>query len=39
MRPITPVDDLAADIEPFESDEEYEDFLADHYASRRTDIV
>jgi len=30
---------LAADVDPFESDEEYEAFLADLYASRRADIA
>jgi hypothetical protein len=38
VRPITSVDELAADVDPFESDEEYEAFLADLYASRRADI-
>jgi hypothetical protein len=36
-RPITSVEDLAADEDPFGSDEEYEDFLAYLYASRRAD--
>lgn len=35
VRPLTSVTDLAADIDPFESDEEYDEFLADLYASRR----
>jgi hypothetical protein len=35
VRPITSVDDLAAPEDPFGSDEEYEEFLADLYASRR----
>lgn len=39
VQPITSVSDLAADIDPFESDEEYEAFLADLYASRRADIA
>ncbi len=37
-RAITTVDDLAAATDPFESDAEYEEFLADLYASRRADI-
>jgi hypothetical protein len=37
-RPIVTVNDLAAAIDPFESDAEYEEFLADLYASRRADI-
>ena len=37
-RPITTVNDLAAAIDPFDSDAEYEEFLADLYASRRADI-
>jgi hypothetical protein len=36
--PITTVDDLAAAEDPFGSDAEYEEFLADLYASRRADI-
>jgi len=39
VRPITSVEELAADIDPFESDEEYEAFLADLYASRRAEIT
>ena len=35
VKPIASVDDLAAAVDPFESDEEYEAFLADLYASRR----
>ena len=35
IRPIASVEDLAAAEDPFESDEEYEAFLADLYASRR----
>lgn len=38
IRPITTVDDLAAAEDPFESDAEYDEFLADLYASRRADI-
>lgn len=38
VRPITTVDDLAAVEDPFESDAEYEEFLADLYGSRRADI-
>ena len=37
VRPITSVSDLAAAEDPFGSDEEYEEFLADLYASRRAD--
>ena len=37
--PITSVSQLAAAEDPFESDEEYEAFLADLYASRRADIA
>lgn len=33
------VTDLAADVDPFESDEEYDLFLADLCASRRADIA
>jgi hypothetical protein len=33
------VTDLAAEIDPFESDEEYADFLSDLYTSRRADIA
>jgi hypothetical protein len=38
VRPLTSVADLAADIDPFESDDEHDAFLADLYASRRADI-
>ena len=38
VRPIVTVNDLAAANDPFESDAEYEEFLADLYASRRADI-
>lgn len=34
VQPITSVTDLAAEIDPFESDEEYDEFLVDLYASR-----
>ncbi len=37
IRPITTVDDLAAVEDPFESDDEHNDFLADLYASRGAD--
>jgi hypothetical protein len=37
VRPLASVTDLAADIDPFESDEEYDEFLSDLYASRRAD--
>lgn len=39
VQPISSVDDLAAPEDPFESDEEYADFLADLYASRRADTA
>jgi hypothetical protein len=39
VRPITSVDDLAAAEDPFESDEEYEAFLADLYASWRAGLA
>lgn len=39
VKPITSVDELAAAEDPFESDEEHEEFLADLYASRRADIA
>ena len=39
IRPITSVDELAADVDPFESDDEYRAFLADLYASRRADLA
>ncbi|MDN5914019.1 MAG: hypothetical protein L0I76_02690 [Pseudonocardia sp.] len=34
-KPFTSLDDLAPEYDPFESDGEYADFLADLYASRR----
>ena len=39
VKPIKSVDDLAAEVDPFESDEEYEAFLADLYASRRAGLA
>jgi len=39
VKPIKSVDDLAAEVDPFESDEEYEAFLADLYASRRVSLA
>jgi hypothetical protein len=39
VRPIATVDGLAAAVDPFESDEEYEPFLADLYASRRAGLA
>lgn len=39
VKPITSVDELAAAEDPFESDEEYEEFLADLYATRHADIA
>ena len=38
VRLIKSVDELAAAVGPFESDEEYEAFLADLYASRRAGL-
>ena len=38
-RPLASVEDLAAPEDPFESDEEYDEFIADLYASRRADIA
>jgi hypothetical protein len=37
VKPIASVDELAHD-DPFESDEEYEEFLADLYASRSSGL-
>ena len=37
VRPLTSAADLAADVDPFETDEEYDDFLADLYATRSAD--
>ena len=39
VHPIKSVDELAAADDPFESDEEYEAFLADLYASRRAGLA
>jgi hypothetical protein len=39
IRPIKSVDELAAAEDPFESDEEYEAFLEDLYASRRASLA
>lgn len=39
VRPVKSVDELAAAVDPFESDEEYEAFLADLHASRRAGIA
>lgn len=39
VSPITSVTDLAAEIDPFESDDEHDAFLLDLYASRRADIA
>ena len=39
VKPIKSVDDLAAEVDPFESDEEYEAFLAHLYASRRAGLA
>lgn len=39
VRPLTSVTDLAAEIDPFESDDEYNDFLTDLYASRRASLA
>ena len=39
VRPIKSVDELAAAVDPLESDEEYEALLADLYASRRAGLA
>jgi len=39
VQPIASVDELAANEDPFESDQEYAEFLAELYASRRADIA
>jgi hypothetical protein len=39
VKAITSVDELAAEVDPFESDEEYDAFLADLYASRRAGLA
>jgi hypothetical protein len=39
VRPISSVEDLAAAIDPFGSDEEYEELLADLYTSRRAGLT
>ena len=39
IRPIKSVEELAAAEDPFESDEEYEAFLADLYESRRAGLA
>jgi hypothetical protein len=39
VRPIASVEDLAAVEDPLESDEEYDAFLADLYASRRAGLA
>jgi hypothetical protein len=39
IRPIKSVEELAAAEDPFESDEEYEAFLADLYATRRASLA
>ena len=39
IKPIRSVEDLAAAEDPFESDEEYEAFLDDLYASRRAGLA
>lgn len=38
-RPVVSLDELAAAEDPFGSDEEYEEFLAFLYASRRADTA
>ncbi|MGH3566676.1 MAG: hypothetical protein ACRDRH_11715 [Pseudonocardia sp.] len=38
-RPIASVEELAASNDPFESDEEYAEFLADLYTSRRSGVA
>lgn len=37
--PITSVGGLVAGDDPFESDDEYADFLADLYSSRRSNVA
>ena len=39
VRPIVSVEDLAAAVDPFESDEEYGAFLADLYAPGRVGLA
>ena len=39
IRPIKSVEELIPAEDPFESDEEYEEFLADLYASRRAGLA
>jgi len=39
VKPLKSTDDLAITPDPFESDEEYEAFLADLYESRRAGIA
>jgi hypothetical protein len=39
VKPIASVDDLGAVEDPFGSDQEYADFLADLYACRRSDLA
>jgi hypothetical protein len=39
VQPIISVDELAAPDDPFGSDEEYEEFLADLYACRRAEVA
>jgi len=38
VQPIASLDDLAPEDDPFESDDEYSEFLVDVYASRRSGI-
>lgn len=37
-KPFTSLDDLAPEHDPFGSEDEYADFLADLYASRRAGV-
>lgn len=39
VKPVESAEDLAIIPDPFESDAEYEEFLADLYASRRAGIA
>jgi hypothetical protein len=39
VKPIDSVEDLAAAVDPFEFDEDYEAFLANLYASRRAGLA
>lgn len=38
VKPFTTLDDFAPEHDPFESDDEYAEFLSDLYASRRASV-